>query len=324
MDRNHQSSILQQKVQDINCLKSIIMQLLHDESIEPQALSIATYFIISKKQDVDMVKTMLSKPGAEAIIRRLLDSESDILTPTPKNIGIEVLELIMASKMQQILDVKKMKNKPLEMNIPSIKFAATKFQPDLLFSCPFLFFRLYTLQVDKLKVDFPTGVWHLLKDNIYEVVFKETKNLLYLIESFVKKCDEYNSDVIFCSSLKSFKDLVFISNYIKFWYCINLQKFVFNPISYDEFKYTNTLLTFAMMFIHTKNLNLMPQDTHGPLTVLTGERSSGYVCKFDSHLYPVEGSRPMIFIDKPADTGTLSNYIEIIHQIDLPQCTNII
>jgi hypothetical protein len=300
------------------------MKLMNDESIEPQALSIATYFILTKERSLNTMQVLLTKPKAKEIIQRLLDSESDILTPTPKNIGIEVLEIISSSNMQQILDVKKMKNKPIELNIPSMKYAATKFQTDFLFSCPVLFFRIYTCEVDQIKKKVPKAEWYEIRDNIYEVVYKESKISTSFVENFIDVCDTFGSDVIFCSHLKLFKGLVFISNYIKFWYCINLQKFNFNPTTYDELKYVNTLLTFSQVFLYTKNLNLMPKDTHGPLTVITGERPSKYVDKFENYLYPVEGSRPMMLIGKPADTGTLSNYIEIIQQIDLPSCDNIV
>ena len=161
--------------------------------------------------------------------------------------------------------------------------------------------------------------------NIYELYVKVNKNIknnLFKIEYLLNFFDDKkNYSIIFLSELQylAYNPLLFISNFIKFSYCYFFDKNIFNPITFEETKTISMLLIEACLYLKTKNLSIMPSETHNIFQKLTGERPAIGITKcFKEQNYKnveILGNRAMQCIDKPADIGANTNYIEIIGEL---------
>lgn len=132
--------------------------------------------------------------------------------------------------------------------------------------------------------------------------------------------DVYKFDLIFCSELAMFlySPLLFMSNYIKFMWCYTANRDIFDPRSFDDLRLLTSHTTYGLMFLNTNNLSSMPKTTHGPLIACSGERPKIALNKFDPDVvYINEGSRALQSVDKASDFGTVSNFIEIVSEIEL-------
>lgn len=130
----------------------------------------------------------------------------------------------------------------------------------------------------------------------------------------------FKFDLIFCSELTMFlySPLLFLSNYIKFMWCYTANREIFDPKSFEDIRLLTSHTTYGLMFLNTNNLSSMPKTTHGPLIACSGERPKIALNKFDANtMYVNEGSRALQSVDKPSDFGTVSNFIEIISEIEL-------
>nr|WOJ45334.1 OrNV p47-like [Apis mellifera nudivirus] len=104
-----------------------IVGLLNDPTIRPEALAIAQFMLHTERLNVSQILQQLAKPGARDFVEKLLNCESEILSPTPRSLGIDITSFISADKIQKSLDVKHLHlavgSKKLDRIIPNIKQA---------------------------------------------------------------------------------------------------------------------------------------------------------------------------------------------------------
>lgn len=94
-------------MKDIDYLVSyIIANVSHDPTEEPQLRAIAQYMLHSQKIELSRCVELFSRPGADRLLTKLLDSESDFLDATPRPLGIDIVASTTANKFQRSLDVK--------------------------------------------------------------------------------------------------------------------------------------------------------------------------------------------------------------------------
>lgn len=97
----------------------------NDETIRPEALSIAQFLLHTESLSEKSVLEQLRKPGARVFVEKLLNCESEIMSPTPRCLGVDISSFISADKIQKSLDVKHLHlavgSKRLDRIIPVIK-----------------------------------------------------------------------------------------------------------------------------------------------------------------------------------------------------------
>nr|AHW98279.1 P47 [Nilaparvata lugens endogenous nudivirus] len=99
-------------VKNIDCLVSfIIANVSHDPTEEPQLRAIAQYMLHSRQFSLEQCIQLFSKPGADKLLTKLLNSESDFLDATPRSFGIDIVASTTANKIQRSLDVKHLQKK---------------------------------------------------------------------------------------------------------------------------------------------------------------------------------------------------------------------
>lgn len=279
---------------------------------------ISFYMLMIKKYQLLEASLLFMKVDADKLVWKLIYCISDFLSPVPRSCGIDLACKIAASKIQQSLDVKHVKNNsPDTIQLDRIR---PQINIDLSYSHPnWIWIRFYTKHED---IRFPTvkNSYNILKvsGRIFEVYIGKNLKDLFMILTLLD--NDYNASIQFCSELKAFlyNPLVFLSNYVKFMWCYTMNRSVFDPQSAEDFESLALFTTNGLLFVKTNNLSSMPENTHGPLIACSGERPKIALSKFDSNkVYINEGSRALQSLNHPSDMGTRSNYIEIIGFVSL-------
>lgn len=294
------------------------MEILNDHTIRLVAMSIAQFLLLSKKLSLDKCLELFKKPNAENYLRKLIDGRSNFLDTVPRSIGIDLSSEIIASKIQQSLDVKHIKK--VEIIQEQLDRIKPKFKSDLLYSHPTkIWIRFYSKEtnIEQITSLFNYSIFKVCPC-IYELYCcKKKTNIKYLLQYLET---QYQANLIFCSELPMFLDdpLLFLSNYIKFMWCYTLNRNIFDPSSCTDIRTLLIYTTYGMLFMNTNNLSNMPKNTHGPLIACSGERPKVALSKFDpSTTYINEGSRAMQTLNLSSDFGTVSNFIEYIAEVDI-------
>lgn len=158
------------------------------------------------------------------------------------------------------------------------------------------------------------------ESSVFEIYYFKSKKTILLINYLEAK---YKCAIIFSSALKVFKFnlLLFISNYIKFMWCYIESRLVFDPSELHEQRRIIIFIIYGILFINTDNLSCLNPETCNPLISYTGEKPKEALLKYikmqPDTVYRCEGARPMISIDKSDDFGAISNFIEIICNINI-------
>lgn len=311
---------------DISCLSSKIISLVQDETIVLVARGIAQHLLLSENMTLNEASALFDKPGADKVVWRLIKSCSEFMGPTPRSVGIDLVCECASSKLQSSLDVKHMK-KTTETDTFQLDRIKPQRKIDLAYSHhKFIWVRFYSkFKRDDIIIKSSTHVDLFdLTENVYELYC--SKNITELFKILVILEKDYNADLIFCSELPAFlyNPLLFLSNYIKFMWCYDLNRNVFDPTSFEDIRLMVSFTTYGLLFLNTNNLSSMPSATHGPLVSCSGERPKVTLSKFDtSHMYVNEGSRAMQSLNKSSDFGTYSNFIEVITEAKIdPICLN--
>jgi hypothetical protein len=306
---------------DIESLASFIANdVMGDLTIQPQALGIAQFLLLTKRMNMAECRRLMNKPGSRQLVSHLITSQSNFISTTPRSLGIDIVTALTADNIQEILNVKHHKEHKEEKDvcqravIPNIKL-------DFLHSDPnFVWVRFHQQgnEERKDKVQVAHSVYEIYISKKYKTkrqVYEETKTLLKELDS------DPSLSLIFCSELKWFMydSFIFLSNYIKFMYCYMTNSPTFDPITYEEVKTFSMYLTFGFLFLETHNLTSMPTSTHGHLVGYTGERPKTMLEKMvkdgTDWVRPIDGCRALQSIDLGSDLGTLSNYIEIVYEV---------
>ncbi|AQN78572.1 ACH96150.1 p47-like protein [Kallithea virus] len=302
--------------EDIKCLELHILQVMSDDTIRLAARAIAQFLLLNKSIPLYKAIELIKKPDARKIIWKLIKCQSDFMGPTPRSVGIDLVSEESASKIQQSLDVKHIKNHQEH------KFQIDRIRPitkiDLAYTHPTMtwvrFFTNYPSMPTKLMD------YNILSvcDRVYEAYGSKNignmHNFLHTLETI------YDADLIFCSELPAFlyNPLLFLSNYTKFMWCYALNRNIFDPHSYQDIRMMTIFMTYGLMFLKTNNLSNMPKSTHGPLISCSGERPKVALGKFNTgQIFINEGSRAMQSMNKSSDFGTSSNFIEGIAHVKL-------
>lgn len=296
------------------------MSLMNDETIELAARGIAQFMLLSKKMSLETATNLITKNGSKNIILKLLNCQSEFLGPTPRTVGVDLVSEVAAAKIQQSLDVKHIKKQnvvhdQLDRIKPQIKIDLAHSHPNS------IWVRFYsTHEAIAVTSALTFQKFNILKvcDNVYEAY--GTKDASDVFRLMITLEREYDADLIFCSELPLFlnKPLLFLSNYVKFMWCYTMNRNIFDPHTASDIRALVVYMTYGLMFLNTNNLTNMPTNTHGPLTVCTGERPKNALSKFNQNtLYINEGSRALQTMNKASDFGTCSNYIEIISEVEL-------
>lgn len=317
--------MLQQKDKELSCLVSKIINTIEDESMTAQSYGLATYLLI--KRPFDHCMMLCDKPNAKELLTNLIYNASDFISPNNRALGIEISSNIISDKMQKSLDVKQFTTGTQRNRIPSIELVAQKHNISILFShATKIVFRVMCTRKDLIESASNDSELYDIGNNVYEIFINKTTPLqtaervkgLVRIFTNINLLSGVICDLIFCTELSLFGGLDFLSNFIKFNYCILKQKLVFDPKTFAELHCVNEYLIYGLLFIPTNNLNIMSKMSHGPLCIYTGERPGDYLPKLNKkELYPIEGSRANMSIDKSSDIATSTSFIEIINKVKL-------
>lgn len=341
------------EAREMDRVAEAIVNLLEDPTIRPEALAIAQYMLHTERRSIDRVLEQLAKPGARAYVEKLLACESDILGPTPRSLGIDIISFISADKIQKSLDVKHMQLTAGSKKLaPNIKQTILYSHPDIIwirFYSDSAFFRDLCGDDDnegdddntesvvkrRIRANALAELRHCVHDckatvirvcdRIYEYYTdKRMIDTLYKTMTHLER--DYDAHLIFCSELAFFKfdKLLFLSNYVKFVWCYALNRNHFDPRTTHDIKVMTIYLTYGLLFLDCNNLTNMPQHTHNPLIAYTGERPKISMAKFKrDSVFAAEGTRAMLTLNGSSDFGTKSNFIEITSVVDIPDdCIN--
>lgn len=295
---------------------------MNDETIELAARGIAQFMLFSKKMTLETAKNLITKNGSKNIILKLLNCQSEFLGPTPRTVGVDLVSEVAAAKIQKSLDVKHIKKQSvvhdqLDRIRPQLKIDLAHSHPNS------IWVRFYSTHEN---ITDTSTTWTILQrfnilkvcDKVYEAYGTKDASDVFRLMTALEK--DFDADLIFCSELALFleKPLLFLSNYVKFMWCYTVNRHIFDPHTASDIRTLVVYMTYGLMFLNTNNLTNMPQSTHGPLTVCTGERPKNALSKFNKKtLYINEGSRALQIMNKASDFGTCSNYIEVISEVEL-------
>ncbi|KAG8362573.1 p47 [Fopius arisanus] len=315
MNPSLQSTVERKKFKDVISLASKITHLMCDETIHPQALAIAQFILFCRGISLERASEQLEKPGARDLINKLLDSESDFMSPTPRSLGTDIVAYISAAKIQKSLDVKQIQmidvSKTMDRIIPNIKTVILYNHPTL------VWIRFHCENI--INITIPQLTIVPVNDSVYEAYMNKTRNAVRSISDIIQRLEnEYAADIIFCSELSYFMEnkLLFVSNYVKFTWCYAMSRDIFDPQNFEDLRVMSIYMTYSLMFLNTTNLTNMSDVTHNPLIAYTGERPRTAIARFNPlKTYTVEGNRAMQTVDKGSDFGTKSNFIEIISHV---------
>lgn len=158
------------------------------------------------------------------------------------------------------------------------------------------------------------------ESDVFEIYYFKPRKTILLINYLEAK---YKCAIIFSSTLKVFKYnlLLFISNYVKFMWCYIESRLVFDPNELHEHRRIMIFIIYGILFLNTDNLSCLNPETCNPLISYTGEKPREALLKYikvqPDKVYRCEGTRPMISIDKSDDFGAISNFIEIVCDLNL-------
>lgn len=299
-----------------------MMKVMNDPTIEFYMRALAHGMLGWGSVTFEEAQKLLEKPNAKSIIQKMLECKSGFGGPEPRSIGIPIVSMSSASKMQQSLDHKKVKKSDdMEIVLDLIDIPLKpKLKLSLLHSNKnTMWVRIHCTSIGKSTTSINGFIIHRLAEDIYEL-YGERK--LKLIDDFIHLLEvKYKAIIIFCSELFYFQynPWLFVSNYKKFMWCYTQNQLVNNPKSYQEIREYRKLELSALLFLESKNLSTMPLKTHNPLVAFTGERPKIGLKKFTDQgpdkIYINEGSRAMQCMNKPSDFGTNSGFIELSTQI---------
>lgn len=301
-----------------------------DKTIEFQARGLAWYVLCIKRIPYAAFCDKLDKnPNTKVYLTKLMDCQSEFSTIIPLSIGIDHISNLASGRMQKSLDVKHLRknNEITELTqdaiIPDIK-------PNILYSHgDFVWVRFFAdddVFMNELQLLLPQCKlsYCRLNDDVYELYIRKSDwvvaKLTTLVESILEYLDEKKNDIVFCSELILFKynTQLFISNFVKFMFCYSQSKVVFELESPEDYITFNHYLLNCCLFLFTKNLANMSDETHSPLNNYTAERPSVLLNKNkESKIHIVEGNRPLLSTDKHSDIGTTSTRIELVHSVAL-------
>lgn len=324
-----------------------------DESVKLHANVLAYYLLKIKKENFEVCLNAVKKPGAAKVFKKLLACRTGTLDGESRMVGIDFSAHDNSKQIQKNLDVKHccktnkssdafiftVPHSPLKSDIlyfdenyVRIRLFAERFDPSVLgeYQNKYMFIQVN----DKLD----SRIWEIYIEK--NLVPKKIKQITFDI---INKLDAANYVIIYCTELKIFDYdiLLFISNFLKFYYCILRNKLCFDPTTFQELKETSFLLVKCFMFLDVFNLRLNPNTvncaiknlssltplTHGPLTVIQGERpkvnlkKNMTMCGPD-YVHVIEGTRSLLSTLNRVDGGTESNYLEIITEIEINDCNN--
>lgn len=298
-------------VADIESLAYVLMHdVVQDITVEAEMRAIAQYMLLSAGMKLEHALKLLRAPGSKRIIDKLLDCESDFMSCTPSSIGIHLASFIGADKVQKSLDVK---------HVSSNNESGSDVIVDRLHSSKNVRIRFYTkallkpttadqkhnlsltIRLSGVFVYDYTFSYGSNEHKIDEVNFKQNRRRATTIDSVIRRIErEYDGIIIYCTELPHFlyNPLLFLSNYLKFYWCSVRKRYLFDPTSAEDIRLMVYYLTHGLLFTRTKNLTNMPTDTHNPFIAYTGERPKNAMSKFNSDtVYNVEGTRAMLTVD---------------------------
>lgn len=320
-------------LENTEALTKILIDVLDDATLEFQAHGIAWYVLCVKHIPYETFVRQIRNHRDRVLtyLRKLIDCQSEFSTIMPLSIGIDHISSLASGKMQKSLDVKHLKsyNKKFSMReviIPDIK-------PNILYSHnDFMWIRFFanSPNLEELQELIPWLKISFVQINyeVYELYIRKNKyesdtpanELNHIIDIVFEYLSKKKYDIIFCSELILFKfnTQLFISNFVKFMFCYSQSKDVFELDTPDDYIAFNHYLLNCCLFLYTKNLANMSEETHSPLNNYTAERPGVLLNKTkDSQIHVVEGNRPLLSTDKPSDIGTTSTRIEVVHIVEL-------
>lgn len=331
MAHTSRSNIKLNLAADIDCLSSKIISIVNDKTVELAARGIAQHILLSENKPLAAALGLFDKPGADKVVWKLIASQSEFMGPTPRSIGIDLVSECSVSKIQSSLDVKHIKKNDdskeralretvrADDDSDSIDRIKPHRKIDLAYSHPtYIWVRFYSKQ---RGIAIRNTTILPVSENVYELYCSKNRQLLFGILATLEQ--DYSADLILCSELPAFlpHPLLFLSNYIKFMWCYDLNRDIFDPTSYEDIRIMTQYVTYGLLFLNTNNLSSMPTSTHGPMISCSGERPKVALGKFNAATeYTNEGSRAMQSVNKPSDFGTYSNYVEVITEVRIGSC----
>lgn len=325
----HESSLA--TIELIDKLTAKIIRIFDDDkTIEFQARGLAWYILCVKHISYATFCDKLDKnPNTKVYLTKLMDCQSEFSTVLPLSIGIDHISNLASGRMQKSLDAKHLRknNETAELTqdaiIPDIKHNILYSHGDFVW---IRFFARDDVFMSELQTLLPQCKlsYCRLSDDVYELYIRKSDwvvaKLIAVVDSILEYLDRKKNDIVFCSELILFKynTQLFISNFVKFMFCYSQSKVVFELESSEDYITFNHYLLNCCLFLFTKNLANMNDETHSPLNNYTAERPSVLLNKNkDSKIHIVEGNRPLLSTDKQSDIGTTSTRIELVHSVAL-------
>lgn len=256
---SHNSNAQPFKIEQMDRVADAIVELVNDPTVRPEALAIAQFMLHTERLCVDSILQQLVKPGAKAYVEKLLACESDILSPTPRSLGVDITSFISADKIQKSLDVKHLHlavgSKKLDRIIPNIKQVILYSHPNSIwirFYSESAFFRdlcnededddcgdedddsdserakisphetiaIEALAEEKLRSEFKDDTAAVVRVcGLVYELYLDKRSLCSLGETLRRLETDYNAHLIFCSELAYF-------SYNKLLFLSNYVKFV--------------------------------------------------------------------------------------------------
>ncbi|ABO45402.1 unknown [Gryllus bimaculatus nudivirus] len=322
-----------------------------DESVRVHAGVFAFFCLKIKKEPYKRCFLAIQKPGAKAIFKKLLSCRTGTLDGESRMIGIDFSSRNISTSIQENLDVKHCCKKNENKKNTVLTFPHSPVKADILyFDEHYVRIRFFsenfqktflnefesTCTVIKVNEKLDTRIWELYIEK--NIAPKKIKQMTFDIINIL---DKLNCVIIYCTELKIFDYdiLLFISNFIKFYYCSLYNKLCFDPKTFEELQETTFLFIKCFSFLDIYNLRLDPNvsncaiknlssltpATHGPLAVVQGERPKVNLKKIittcgPEYIHVIEGTRSLLSTLNRVDCGSESNYLEIITKININEC----
>lgn len=132
--------------------------------------------------------------------------------------------------------------------------------------------------------------------------------LLVCIKKFFLGIIATNSMLVFCSELGIFLQNreVFISNFVKYYYCNLTQRIMYDvPTTYHQ-KIINLLLFMSLMFYNTKNLSSMDTSVSDVLNDATTEHATAQMKRYLNQDIKFTSNRANLVFGAPENLGSES------------------
>lgn len=293
------------------------MKVLKDETIKLDALAFAQYVLFCEKIPLDYAEKKILTPGSDVFIRKLIKHKSKFMGPMTCPIGVLITTEMSASNVQRSLDVKHV-DANLNLAFDHVDRIVPIIKIDILHTNP----KIAWVRFQSLKIgDLQTICDYLILkvcEHVYEANGSRYAQDLEILLVTLEK--DYDADIIFCSELSYFSHdkLTFISNYLKFMWCYDMNRDIFDPETYDELRKVNLFLTYSLRFLETNNLSNLPPSTTDPLHISTGERPGNGLNKFPPNkTYTIESTRGFQAIAWGTNCGTFCTHYEYISEVDI-------